>query len=42
VQIATDARNAIPTLASGELVILPQVSMAPAIEKAGSPTALVR
>jgi NAD(P)H-quinone oxidoreductase subunit 4 len=41
VQIATDARNAIPTLASGELVTLPQVSMAPAIE-AMSKVSLVR
>jgi NAD(P)H-quinone oxidoreductase subunit 4 len=41
VQIATDARNAIPTLASGDLVTLPQVSMAPAIE-AMSKVSLVR
>jgi NAD(P)H-quinone oxidoreductase subunit 4 len=41
VQIATDARNAIPTLASGDLVTLPQVSMAPAIE-AVSKVSLVR
>jgi NAD(P)H-quinone oxidoreductase subunit 4 len=36
VQIAADARSAIPTLASGETVRLPQVAMAPAIEAIAS------